>query len=152
MFVGDNSRLLSCLGFTVQSRVTFHPAGGTQTTFLCRTSIRRPSSVRWGRGSADQGPSGSGGHEVTRHVVLQVFANHIHASVRVPLHDASVFFGGGIREKTRPQALGLDRQPVSQTRTLTLSIILNIILNPNHNHNPIREMRLTNVSLIYITI
>ena len=36
------------------------------------------------------------------------------------------------------QALELDRQPVSQTRTLT--------------PNPNREMRLTIVSLIYITI
>ena len=53
-------------------------------------------------------------------------------------------------EKVPPQALGLDRQPVRQTRTLTPNPNPN--LNLNHNHNPIREMHMTNVSLIYITI
>ena len=49
-----------------------------------------------------------------------------------------------------PLALGLDRQPVRQTRTLTPNPNSNLNLNPNHN--PIREMHMTNVSLIYITI
>ena len=47
-----------------------------------------------------------------------------------------------------PQALGLDKQPVSQTHTLTP----NPYLNPNLNPNLIREMCLTNVSLILLIV
>ena len=52
--------------------------------------------------------------------------------------------------KVPPQALGLDRQPVSQTHTLTPNPNPN--LNLNSNPNAMREMRLTNVSLTDIII
>ena len=46
-------------------------------------------------------------------------------------HVPQPCFHGRNLEKDPPQALGLDRQPVRQTCTLTP--------NPNHNHNPNRN-------------
>ena len=50
---------------------------------------------------------------------------------RRALPYATVFFVGAIWGKVPPQALGLDRQPVSQTPTLTPNPHPNLNLNPN---------------------